>query len=70
MKIQKKEVSKVFQPITLEITIESEDDLRMLKQLSQEYEDTARAIEGASLIDEEYEENLADLLRAVKLLLM
>lgn len=32
MKIQKKEASKVFQPITLEITIESEDELKIMQK--------------------------------------
>ena len=34
MKIQKKEASKVFQPITLEIVIESEDELNALQTIS------------------------------------
>jgi len=34
MKIQKKDVSKVFQPITLEITIESEDELKALRRFA------------------------------------
>jgi len=34
MKIQKKDVSKAFQPITLEITIENYEELNALKRFS------------------------------------
>ena len=58
MKIQKKEASKVFQPITLEITIESKDELTMLKQFCCCDGDVAEISVAQEYIDGVYEATL------------
>lgn len=65
MKIQKKEASKVFQPITLEITIESEDELTMLKQFCCCNEGVAETSVTQNYIGWVYEEVLRMFLKEI-----
>ena len=53
MKIQKKDASKVFQPITLEITIESEEELEIMQEFFGRDETVSRHAYEEDWIDTE-----------------
>ena len=58
MKIQKKEASKVFQPITLEITIESLEEYRAIKEMASVYNDVPQTLIDNNAVDQEHQDKI------------